>query len=70
MIGRFCRKLRPLINKYFTAYKTTRYIGVLDKLVDNYNNTFHSTLKTTPNNVINDQERINMIYLLKYEKAT
>ena len=27
-----------MINKYQTAYKTTRYINVLDELVDNYNN--------------------------------
>ena len=46
---RVCRPLRALINNYLAMNKTTKYIDVLPSLVDNYNNTYHSTIKTTPN---------------------
>ena len=36
IIDRFIRTLRELINKYQSALKTTRYINILDELVDNY----------------------------------
>ena len=69
IIDRFCRTLRSLKNKYSTAYKTTRYIDVLDKLVDNYNNTYHSGIKTTPNKAKYEETRINEMNMLKYMKA-
>ena len=28
--------------------KTTKYYDILDKLVENYNNTVHSSIKMTP----------------------
>jgi hypothetical protein len=34
--------------KYFTTQETRRWIDMVHKLVDNYNNTFHSTIKMTP----------------------
>ena len=69
VINRFCLTIRTLINKYCIAYKTTRFIDVVDKLIDNYNNRYHSTIKTTPNNAINEIERINMLYSAKYMKV-
>ena len=68
VINRFCLTIRTLINKYCIAYKTERFIPIIEKLVDNYNNTYHSTLKTTPNNAINEAERINTLYTSKYLK--
>ena len=69
VINRFCLTIRTLINKYCIAYKTTKFIDVIDKLIDNYNNSYHSTIKTTPNNAINETERINMMYSAKYMKV-
>jgi AAA+ superfamily predicted ATPase len=34
--------------KYFTANETRKWIDVLDELVNDYNNTFHSTIKMAP----------------------
>ena len=34
--------------KYFTANNTRRYIDFVDRLVQNYNNTKHSSIKMTP----------------------
>ena len=50
IIDRFVRTLRGMINKYQSAYKTTRYIDILDKLVDIYINSYHSGIQCIPNN--------------------
>ena len=34
--------------KYFSANSTRKYIGVLDEMVNKYNNTKHSAIKMTP----------------------
>ena len=34
--------------KYFSANNTRKYVDVLDLLVDQYNNTIHSSIKMTP----------------------
>ena len=34
--------------KYFSANSTRKYINVLDEMVNNYNNTIHSSIKMTP----------------------
>ena len=51
-----------MLNKFMTAYKSTRYIDAFQKLFDNYNNSIHSTILFTPN------EAQNM--LKKYKKQT
>lgn len=69
VVDRVCRSIRNLINKYCTSHKTTRYIDALPKLIDNYNNTYHSTIKCTPNDAINHIEDINSIMMHKYKLA-
>ena len=34
--------------KYFSANSIRKYVDVLDLLVDQYNNTIHSSIKMTP----------------------
>ena len=34
--------------KYFSANNTRKYVDVVDLLVDQYNNTIHSSIKMTP----------------------
>ena len=48
MIERFNRTIKDEIFTYFTANSTRKYIGVLETLVDQYNNTVHSLIKITP----------------------
>ena len=42
------RTLKEKIAKYFTAHNTTKYFDVIDQIVNEYNNTFHNTIKMTP----------------------
>ena len=69
LVDRLCRTIRGLINKFSTSYKTTRYIDVLDRLIENYNDTFHSTIKCSPNDAIKHADKINDIMAKKYIKA-
>ena len=48
MIERFCRTIKDKIFKYFSANNTRKYIDVLDLLVEQYNNTIHSSINMTP----------------------
>ena len=48
VIERFNRTIKDNIFKYFSANSTRKYIDVLDKLVYQYNNTVHSSIKITP----------------------
>ena len=51
IIERFNRSLRGKIDKYMTTHKTKKYIDVLNKLVNNYNNTVNSSTGEVPNNL-------------------
>ena len=55
IIERFHRTLRNLILKYEVA-KGKSYIGILQKLIDNYNSTEHRTIKHTPLEIWTSQE--------------
>ena len=44
----FNRTMKENMFKYFSANDTKIYVDVLDLLVDQYNNTIHSSIKTTP----------------------
>ena len=45
---RFIRTLKSKIYKYMTSVSKNVYIDKLDDIVDEYNNTYHSTIKTKP----------------------
>ena len=45
---RFNRTIKEEMFKYFSASNTRKYIDVLELLVDQYNNTIHSSIKMTP----------------------
>ena len=42
---RFIRALKTRIYKYMTSMSKNVYIGKLDGIVDEYNNTYHRTIK-------------------------
>ena len=52
IIERVHRTLRNLIQRYLDIYNTKKYIDILPKLIDNYNNTCQTTLKTTAAKVL------------------
>ena len=47
--------------KYFSANNTRKYVDVLDLLVDQYNNTNHSSIKMTPKEA-NRKENENKVW--------
>ena len=57
IIERVHRTLRNMIQRYLDVYNTQKYIDDLPSLIDNYNNTIHSTLKATPKQVIEGKRK-------------
>jgi hypothetical protein len=67
VIERFNRTLKEMLHRYFTFMKeevkttnlhTKRYIDVLPKIMLNYNNKFHRSIKMSPNMVTKANENI------------
>ena len=61
---RFIRTLKNKIYKYMTSVSKNVYIDKLDDIVDEYNNTYHTTIKMKPadvkdNTYINADKEIN-----------
>ena len=48
MIKRFNRTIKEIFFKYFSSNNIRKFVDVLDLLVDQYNNTIHSSIKMTP----------------------
>ena len=48
VVERWNRTIKTWIYKYFTANGTHKYIDVLDKLIEKYNNSKHRSIGTTP----------------------
>ena len=48
VVERWIGTMKQHLFKYFTANETTKYYDILDKLVKDYNNTVHSSIKMTP----------------------
>ena len=49
VIERFNRTIKEKMFKYFSANNTRNYVDVLNLLVNQYNNSIHSSIKMTPN---------------------
>ena len=56
---RFIRTLKSKIYKYMTSISKNVYIDKLDDIVDEYNNTYHTTIKVKPADV-KDNTHINV----------
>lgn len=48
VIERFNRTLGLMIQKHLTSMNTSKYIDVLQRLMDEYNNRYHTSIKMTP----------------------
>ena len=49
VVERFNRTLKMKMFKYFTSKGNRRYINIIGDLINNYNNSYHRTIKMTPN---------------------
>ena len=49
---RVIRTIKNLIKRYLAHNNTTKYIDILPQLINNYNNTYHRIIRTTPYNAI------------------
>ena len=54
---RFNRTLGNMIARHLTATNSKNYINVLQKLIDDYNNRTHSSIKMTPHEATNPENR-------------
>ena len=66
VIERFNKTLQGKLFRYFTKNKTREYLDVLPKLVKSYNNSYHSSIGTTPNSV--NRQNSEKIWLRLYNK--
>ena len=64
IVERFNRTLKSKLYRYFTAANTLKYVDILPKLVNQYNRTYHRSIKTTPAKVTtsNTKEVWNNLY--------
>ncbi len=68
VVERFNRTLKEKMWRYFTYVGNQRYVDILDKLVDSYNNTYHRSIKTFPYNVNEKNSEIIFMNLYGYKK--
>ncbi|CAL1300469.1 unnamed protein product [Larinioides sclopetarius] len=66
IVERFNRTLKTKTWKYFTSQNTYTYLDVLQKLVQSYNNTYHSSIKRKPIEVNHENER--EVWFTLYDK--
>lgn len=65
-VERFNRTIKERLNKYMTHRESPMWFDVLDDVIENYNNTVHSSIGQTPNSVSpEDEERIIKEEMLK-----
>jgi hypothetical protein len=57
IVERFNRTLKEKLWRYFTFKSNYRYIDILDDIVKSYNNSYHSTIKTSPSKVNSKNEK-------------
>jgi len=55
VVERFNRTLKTKMWKYFTYAKTKKWVDILPDLVDNYNNSYHRSIKMTPHEASMEQ---------------
>ena len=59
VVERFNRTIKEKLFRYFTSIGSNRFIEIIPKLVESYNNSYHRSIKTTPASVnLSNQEDI------------
>jgi hypothetical protein len=71
VVDAFSKNVKNALFRYFTEYDTTKWIDVLDTVIDNYNNTPHSGIANyAPNEVHLHEEEIEDLNIAKNQNAT
>lgn len=70
IVERWNRTLRELIARYRTAYKTNRYVDVINQMIEGYNQSYHSFLGVSPMEAIENPIYRDLAYQKKLDKAT
>ena len=65
VVERFIRTVKNKLYKHMTATDKNVYYDVLDNIVNEYNNTKHSTIKMKPKDVKNDNDRVYIDSMIK-----
>jgi transposase InsO family protein len=68
MVERFNRTLKEMISKYLQVSKSKTITRILPRIVKNYNNSYHSSIKMAPNEVDSDNEELVWFNLMKRAK--
>ena len=70
VIERWNRTLKEKMWRHFTETKSNKYLDILPKLVNQYNNTYHNTIKMTPTegSMVENKHKINYISTITKEK--
>ena len=69
-VERFNRSLRELMMKEFTKNNNTVYYNILPKLIKEYNNRYHSTIKMKPTQVNKNNEKYIKENIYTYNKTS
>jgi len=72
VVERWIGTMKQHMFKYFTAHETTKYYDILNQLVNDYNNTMHSSIKMTPVDASKSENELivyNNLYPEKEEKT-
>src|SRR5215475_4323724 len=56
IVERWNRTTKEKMYKYFTAYNTKTWIDILQDLIFNYNNSYHSSIKMTPTEALKNED--------------
>jgi hypothetical protein len=70
IIERFNRTLKEKMWRYFTSVTNKNWLKILDKLLVSYNNTYHSSIKLTPNQVNYHNESQVFVNLFGYKRES
>ena len=70
VIERFNRSLRELMMKEFVKNNNTIWYNILPKLINIYNNRYHSTIKTPPIEVNKNNEKYIKENIYTYNKTS
>lgn len=66
IVERFNRTIAGLIQKYRVATGDKQWYKVLPKLIKSYNNTYHRTIRETPNDVFNKKVKSRQRNIIRY----
>lgn len=57
VIERLNKTIRILLNKYFSAFKTRKWLDIIDSINKNYNNTYHDTIRSIPADIFEGKQQ-------------